>query len=66
MEKSEKFSLLTYNMNPTLAKGKVYRMPEKTARIWINSFTDEKGDYVGETYVHTVISPGAWKEGSSE
>jgi hypothetical protein len=65
-DESEKFSLLTYNMNPTLAKDKVYRTPERTARIWINSFTDEKGDYVSETYVHTVIAPGTWKEGQDE
>jgi hypothetical protein len=47
-------------------KNKVYRKPEKTARILIKGFVDEKGDHIGETYVHTVIKPGTWQEGVDE
>ncbi len=62
----EPVTTFTYSGNQNLAGNKIYRAPEKTARIWIKSFTDDKGDYVGETYIHTVISPGAWKEGLNE
>jgi type IV conjugative transfer system lipoprotein TraV len=37
------------------------RLPEQTARIWINSFEDETGDYVKETYVYTVLENGKWE-----
>ncbi|CAL7960222.1 conjugal transfer pilus assembly protein TraV [Alphaproteobacteria bacterium] len=40
----------------------VKRIPEKTMRIWMNSFTDDKGDFVKETYTYTVIEPGFWDE----
>ncbi len=59
-------SFITYNMKHTASADKVYRAPEKTARIWINSFTDNKGDHIGETYVHTVIAAGKWIEGKDE
>ncbi len=38
----------------------VRRLPEKVGRIWINSFEDEAGDYVDETYVYTVFEKGKW------
>lgn len=38
----------------------VSRAPEKTARVWINGFEDEMGDYVQETYIHTVVEEGRW------
>jgi hypothetical protein len=62
----EPVTTFAYSDNQSFAKGKIYRAPEKTARIWIKSFTDNKGDHIGETFVHTVISPGSWKEGLSE
>jgi hypothetical protein len=43
----------------------IVRAPERTARVWMNGFTDAKGDYIGETYVYTVIAPGHW-QGSNE
>lgn len=44
------------------AKDPVARVPEETMRIWVNSFTDDMGDYIKETYIHTVTKPGHWKE----
>lgn len=53
-----------FNYKPeVIAKGDhVTRLPEKTMRVWMNRFVDDKGDYVSETYVYTVIEPGKWKE----
>ena len=41
-------------------QNEVRRVPEQTGRIWINGFEDEKGDYIGETYLYTVIEGGRW------
>jgi len=38
----------------------VRRIPEKTMRVWMNGFTDDKGDYIQSTYVYTVLEPGRW------
>jgi hypothetical protein len=38
----------------------VRRLPEKVGRIWVNSFEDEMGDYIKETYVYTVFEKGRW------
>jgi len=50
--------------NPELLGSKsvntIRRSPEQTARVWINGFNDEMGDYVQETYIHTVIEEGRW------
>jgi hypothetical protein len=43
-----------------LVQKKIARMPEKTARIWVNGFSDEVGDYVQETYIYTVLEGGRW------
>ncbi|MEO0347724.1 MAG: TraV family lipoprotein [Pseudomonadota bacterium] len=40
----------------------VIRLPEKTMRIWLNSFTDQDGDFIQENYTYTVIEPGKWLE----
>ena len=57
--KGEKLSL---NINGDVqdSVADVERLPEQTMRIWMNSFTDEKDDYVKETYVYTVVEPGKW------
>ena len=59
-EKEHVFNYLPAS-NPS-AKSKVLRIPEKTMRIWVNSFTDEKGDFIEETYLHTVVESGKWVE----
>ena len=41
-------------------QNEVRRVPEQTGRIWINGFEDEMGDYIGETYLYTVIEGGRW------
>lgn len=57
----------TFNFNPNgnIQTSKIVRAPERTVRVWMNGFTDAKGDYIGETYVYTVIAPGHW-QGSNE
>lgn len=45
------------------ANTRVIRLPERTMRIWVDGFSDDKGDYVGETRVYTVLEPGKWYEG---
>jgi hypothetical protein len=58
----QKVSSLNFKPSIETSETKVKRLPERTARVWINSFIDDKGDYVGETYVHTVLEPGKWQE----
>ena len=41
-------------------QNEVRRVPEQTGRVWINGFEDEMGDYIGETYLYTVIEGGRW------
>ena len=41
-------------------QNEVRRVPEQTGRIWINGFEDEMGNYIGETYLYTVIDGGRW------
>lgn len=36
------------------------RAGEETLRVWIAPFEDKDGDFQGESYVHTVITPGRW------
>lgn len=39
----------------------VSRIGEQTARIWMNGFEDEQGDYIEESYVHVVLKGGQWR-----
>lgn len=41
---------------------RIIRLPERTMSIWVKGFTDDKGDYVEDTKVHTVIEAGGWQE----
>ena len=41
-------------------QNEVSRVPEQTGRVWMNGFEDEMGDYIGETYLYTVIEGGRW------
>ena len=41
-------------------ENKKLRVPEQAGRVWINGFEDEMGDYIGETYLYTVIEGGRW------
>ena len=41
---------------------KIIRLPERTMSIWVKGFTDDKGDYVENTKMHTVIKAGGWQE----
>lgn len=40
----------------------VYRLPEETLKVWIAPYEDKEGDFIEETYVYTVVTPGRWVE----
>ena len=40
---------------------KVIRVPERTQRIWVASHEDVEGNFVEESFIHTVIEKGKWK-----
>lgn len=50
-----------FKSHGNIQTSQIVRAPERTARIWMNGFVDNKGDYIGETYVYTVIAPGHWQ-----
>ena len=65
-EKNERFVRLRINeeyrgdIGNKRLQNEVRRVPEQTGRVWINGFEDEMGDYIGETYLYTVIEGGRW------
>lgn len=61
-EQRVKFGITKLNSKADTGKNIVERVPEETMRVWVNSFTDDKGDFVKETYIHTIIKDGYWVE----
>jgi hypothetical protein len=65
-EKNERFVKLRINegyrgdIGNKRLQNEVSRVPEQTGRVWMNGFEDEMGDYIGETYLYTVIEGGRW------
>ncbi len=53
---------VNYRPNGEHTEQKIKRVPERTARVWINGFTDEQGDFVDATHIYTVLFPGSWEE----
>ena len=60
-EKPAPVGELKINKNTNTEQGGVSRTGEKTARIWVNGFEDEQGDYIEEGYVHVVLRGGQWR-----
>ncbi|RYE15437.1 MAG: hypothetical protein EOP34_03215 [Rickettsiales bacterium] len=58
----ERISLRGTSKKDSKTHGQVTRIPERIARVWLNSFIDDKGDHISESYVHIVIEPGKWIE----
>ena len=44
----------------------ISRHPEQTLRIWIAPHEDRNGDFIKESFVHTVITPGKWIEDKNQ
>jgi len=61
-EQKFKFGITKLHGQGLEQKVAVKRVPEETMRIWVNSFTDDKGDFVKETYIHTITKEGYWVE----
>ena len=40
----------------------IIRRPEQVMRVWVAPHLEDSGSYVGETYLYTVVEPGAWVE----
>ena len=61
VEKSVIQSKLAMNTKLSSAQSGIKRTKEQTARIWMNGFEDEQGDYIEENYVHVVLKGGPWR-----
>jgi hypothetical protein len=61
VEESVVQSKLDINTKVNPEQSGVSRVREQTARIWMNGFEDEQGDYIEESYVHVVLKGGQWR-----